>query len=75
MSLRITLRDTETGELITHALAEHGNYATICGCSDDDDQFEPAPTAGKIDCDSCRAIYDQCKYLRAREFSVGRTIP
>lgn len=76
MSLRIALRDAETGEVVTHALASHGNYSTMCGCSDDDVQFVPVDgEPGRIDCTHCRAIFDQCKSLRSRDFSAPRFEP
>lgn len=66
-----TLQDTGTGEVSTHApQGYHGNYATLCGCSDDDDMFEriPTPCGQKIDCDACRSAYLVCKTLRASDF-------
>lgn len=68
MSLRISLRDTETGQVHVHAVSSFGNYATICGCSDDDDQFNvvEGQPAGKIDCPACYAIFRDASCLRAR---------
>jgi len=72
MALKICLRDRSTGEELVHAVATHGNYATLCGCSDDDDEFEPAqlpnPRA-KIECSSCRGIFEDSRRLRVSDFS------
>ena len=75
MSIRITLRDKDTGDLHSHMVSDYGNYATVCGLSDDDDQFEPVPElsgvspARGINCTHCYATWLRCKEHRARDFS------
>ena len=75
MSFRITLRDTESGEQVSHMVSDFGNYGTVCGCSDDDDQFEVVPELsgaspnGGIDCKLCYAIFRVCQSHRVRDFA------
>lgn len=74
MSIRVTLRDIETGVQHSHMVAEYGDYATLCGLSDNDDQFEivsamcGASPIGGIDCDACYAAFRTCKSYRAKDF-------
>jgi hypothetical protein len=69
------LRDTETGEQHSHMVSDFGNYGTVCGLSDDDDQFEVVPELtgaspnGGIDCEHCYATFRLCKTYRARDFA------
>lgn len=58
------------GEEITHAIGGVSDYATLCGCSGNDDEFiqTPTPRGQKINCVICKATYQEaCKY-RARDF-------
>lgn len=67
----ITLRDTGTGETETH-VAGHpsGNYATLCGCSSDDDALEAVstPRGAKISCRTCLATFLIARQFRLTDF-------
>lgn len=69
---RVTLRDTETQEDVTHAAAGQAGYATLCGCSDNDDMFErvKTPPGWLIDCVACRNIFNEARKLRAKDFTT-----
>lgn len=66
----IALLDADNGETTIHARLE-GNYATLCGCSDDDDMMSEVavPRSGKIDCPQCEQIFTVARSLRATDFT------
>jgi len=54
---------------VTHAFGGPGDYATLCGCSDNDDYAAiPTPRGQKIDCASCLSIWKQAKTYRSSDF-------
>jgi hypothetical protein len=73
MPLLISLTEVDSGETMTHALSDYGNYSTLCGLSDDDEMFAPSMTVtgAKIDCPHCWSIFEACKRLRVRDFAAA----
>ena len=70
MGTKIALREIGAEEVVIHAASGAGSYATLCGCSDDDDQFEAVTTPGraKIDCGMCLLIWKDASTFRKAEF-------
>ncbi len=58
------------GEILVHATDPVGNYATLCGVSDDDDPENgrpaPLPARPSITCDTCRRIILHARLYRIR---------
>ncbi len=64
------------GDVVIHATAVIGNYASLCGMSDDDDPEcgEPAdlPARPKITCAECQSLILHTRTYTRKDFSRGR---
>jgi len=72
MSRYVALRHGDQG-LLVHATPAAGNYATLCGASDDDgpESGEPAemPRRPKITCEDCRQLILHARTYTKADFS------
>lgn len=60
------------GETVVHAAGGINDYATLCGLANDGDQHSGVevdlPPRPKIDCASCKRIFEIAKPLRPSDF-------
>ncbi len=60
------------GEVLTHAAGGINDYATLCGLANDGDQHSGVeieiPEVPKINCTSCKRLFETAKALRASDF-------
>lgn len=61
------------GETLVHVAGGVNDYATLCGLANDGDQDSGVevdlPAKSKINCPSCKRLYEIAKPLRASDFS------
>ena len=69
MSKKIALKEIHTDEVFVHAEFRHLSYATICGNSEDDSEFEVVKLRrdAKINCRACKHIIEAARDYNSRD--------
>lgn len=70
---RRMVRVTVNGETLTHGNGDGvpGDWATLCGLDGEENPVEDALPGAKIDCRSCRMIFEAARVFRIRDFAPG----
>jgi hypothetical protein len=73
----VTLLERDSGNVTTHAVGGYADYATICGCSSNDDLMSeiPTPRGQRIDCRVCLEMYETARRFRPQDFATKGSAP